>query len=123
MVEENDRKCEICEVFNPNEKIVEILKSKQLDDETVNQLADLFKTMANPTRIKIIYSLRQRELCVCDITEILGMSPSAVSHQLRVLRNMKLVKYRKEGRSVYYSLNDDHVLALFTQGLEHVLED
>ena len=118
-----DRECEVCEVFNPNKKIVEILKSKQLDDQIINKLADLFKTMSNPTRIKIIYSLREKELCVCDLTEILDMSPSAVSHQLRVLRNMNLVKYRKEGRSVYYSLNDNHVLCLFTQGLEHVLED
>ena len=118
-----DRECEVCEVFNPNKKIVEILKSKQLDDQTSNKLADLFKAMSNPTRIKIIYSLREKELCVCDLTEILEMSSSAVSHQLRVLRNMNLVKYRKEGRSVYYSLNDDHVLCLFTQGLEHVLED
>jgi DNA-binding transcriptional ArsR family regulator len=120
---DEDKICDVCDIFNPNEKIVDILKSKQLDNQTVNQLAELFKVMGNPTRIKIIYSLRKRELCVCDITEILGMSPSAVSHQLRVLRNMNLVKYRKEGRSVYYSLDDDHVLCLFSQGLEHVMED
>mgnify|MGYP006276566297 CR=1 FL=1 len=123
MTTDKEKKCDVCDIFNPSEKIVEILKSKQLGNKTAKELAELFKTMGNPTRIKIIYSLRERELCVCDLTEILDMSPSAVSHQLRVLRNMNLVKYRKEGRSVYYSLDDDHVLCLFSQGLEHVLED
>ena len=120
---DKEQKCDVCDIFNPNDKIVDILKSKQLNNQTANELAELFKTMGNPTRIKIIYSLRERELCVCDLTEILDMSASAVSHQLRVLRNMNLVKYRKEGRSVYYSLDDDHVLCLFSQGLEHVLEE
>nr|WP_226984226.1 metalloregulator ArsR/SmtB family transcription factor [Halothermothrix orenii] len=100
-----------------------MLKDTQINDEIINRLAELFKTMSDPTRVKIIYALRERELCVCDISELLNMSPSAVSHQLRVLRNMNLVKYRKEGRSVFYSLDDDHVLTLFSQGLEHVLEE
>lgn len=115
--------CDICEVFNPNNQVVELMKEKKLTDEVVYDLADLFKTMGDPTRIKILYALKERELCVCDLSELLDMSASAVSHQLRVLRNNKLVKYRKEGRSVYYSLDDDHVMCLFGQGLEHVLED
>ncbi|MDI3546459.1 MAG: ArsR family transcriptional regulator, lead/cadmium/zinc/bismuth-responsive transcriptional [Halanaerobiales bacterium] len=115
--------CDICEIFAPNKKIVELLKNEQLDEDIVRQLAEIFKTMGDPTRIKIINALRERELCVCDLSESLGMSPSAISHQLRVLRNTNLVKYRKEGRSVYYSLDDDHVLCLFGQGLKHVLED
>lgn len=78
-----------------------MLKDTQINDEIINRLAELFKTMSDPTRVKIIYALRERELCVCDISELLNMSPSAVSHQLRVLRNMNLVKYRKEGRSVF----------------------
>ncbi|PTX17538.1 ArsR/SmtB family transcription factor [Halanaerobium congolense] len=115
--------CDICEVFNPNNQVVKVMKEKTLDDDVVYDLAELFKTMGDPTRIKILYALKERELCVCDLSELLDMSSSAISHQLRVLRNNKLVKYRKEGRSVYYSLDDDHVMCLFGQGLEHVLED
>lgn len=115
--------CDICEVFNPDNQVVEMMKEKKLADDVVYELAELFKTMGDPTRIKILYALKERELCVCDLSELLDMSSSAISHQLRVLRNNKLVKYRKEGRSVYYSLDDDHVMCLFGQGLEHVLED
>lgn len=115
--------CDMCEVFNPDNQVVEMMKEKTLADDVVYDLAELFKTMGDPTRIKILYALKERELCVCDLSELLDMSSSAVSHQLRVLRNNKLVKYRKEGRSVYYSLDDDHVMCLFGQGLEHVLED
>ena len=114
--------CDVCEVFNPNQEVVELMKEQKLDDEVVFDLADIFKTIGDPTRIKILYALKERELCVCDLSELLNMSSSAISHQLRVLRNNKLVKYRKEGRSVYYSLDDSHVLSLFRQGLEHVLE-
>jgi len=115
--------CDICEVFNPDNQVVKVMKEKTLADDVVYDLAELFKTMGDPTRIKILYALKERELCVCDLSELLDMSSSAISHQLRVLRNNKLVKYRKEGRSVYYSLDDDHVMCLFGQGLEHVLED
>ena len=114
--------CDICEVFNPNNQVVKVMKEKTLADDVVYDLAEVFKTMGDPTRIKILYALKERELCVCDLSELLDMSSSAISHQLRVLRNNKLVKYRKEGRSVYYSLDDDHVMCLFGQGLEHVLE-
>jgi len=115
--------CDICEVFNPDNQVVKVMKEKTLADDVVYDLAELFKTVGDPTRIKILYALKERELCVCDLSELLDMSSSAISHQLRVLRNNKLVKYRKEGRSVYYSLDDDHVMCLFGQGLEHVLED
>mgnify|MGYP006282227397 FL=1 len=115
--------CDICEVFNPDNQVVEMMKENTLTDDVVYDLAELFKTMGDPTRIKILYALKERELCVCDLSELLDMSSSAISHQLRVLRTNKLVKYRKEGRSVYYSLDDDHVMCLFGQGLEHVLED
>ena len=115
--------CDICEVFNPDNQVVEMMKKKNLADDVVYDLAEIFKTMGDPTRIKILYALKERELCVCDLSELLDMSSSAISHQLRILRNNKLVKYRKEGRSVYYSLDDDHVMCLFGQGLEHVVED
>ncbi len=94
---------------------------RQISEETYHHLAEIFKTLGDSTRIKIIHALAQSELCVCDLTELLGMTQSAVSHQLRVLRNSRLVKYRKEGRTVFYSLDDDHILLLFQQGLDHVL--
>lgn len=120
---ENEKICDICEVFDPDNEVVKVMKEKTLKNEVVYDLAELFKTMGDPTRIKILYALKERELCVCDLSELLDMSSSAISHQLRILRNNKLVKYRKEGRSVYYSLDDNHVMCLFGQGLEHVLED
>lgn len=115
--------CDICEIFNPNKQVIKLMEEKKLEQNIVHDLAELFKTMGDPTRIKILYALKESELCVCDLSELLNMSSSAISHQLRVLRNNKLVKYRKEGRSVYYSLDDDHIMCLFGQGLEHVLED
>jgi DNA-binding transcriptional ArsR family regulator len=115
--------CDVCEVFNPDKQVVEIMKDNKLKEDVIYELAELFKTIGDPTRIKILYALKERELCVCDLSELLEMSPSAISHQLRVLRNNKLVKFRKEGRSVYYSLDDDHVICLFSQGLQHVLEE
>jgi ArsR family transcriptional regulator len=90
--------------------------------ETYQFLAETFKALADPTRVGIIHILDGRELCVCDIQEILGMTQSAVSHQLRVLRNLRLVKYRKAGRSVFYSLDDKHISNMFLQCLEHVEE-
>jgi DNA-binding transcriptional ArsR family regulator len=122
-MKEQKNLCDICEVFNPNKEIVEIMKDNKLEEDVVYELAEIFKTIGDPTRIKILYALKERELCVCDLSELLEMSSSAISHQLRVLRNNKLVKFRKEGRSVYYSLDDDHVLGLFGQGLQHVLEN
>ncbi len=115
--------CDVCEVFNPNQQLVELMKGSILDEDVVYDLAELFKTIGDPTRIKILYALKERELCVCDLSELLDMSASAISHQLRVLRTNSLVKFRKEGRSVIYSLDDEHVLCLFGQGLQHVMEE
>mgnify|MGYP005840414163 CR=1 FL=1 len=100
----------------------EIAQAQQeiLPEETVYRLAETFKVLGDPTRIKIINALLKRELCVCDLAALLSMGQSAISHQLRVLRNLRLVKFRKEGKVVYYSLDDDHILSLFKQGLEHV---
>ncbi|MGA9188200.1 MAG: metalloregulator ArsR/SmtB family transcription factor, partial [Methanosarcina sp.] len=81
-----------------------------------------FKALGDPTRVKILFSLMTRELCVCDLTAVIGVSDSAVSHQLRVLRTLRLVKFRREGKILYYSLADDHIERLFAQGLEHVTE-
>lgn len=91
-----------------------------LDGLTATHLADTFKALADPTRVRIISVLAQTELCVCDLAATLGMSQSAVSHQLRLMRRMRLVKNRKQGRMVYYSLDDDHICDLFQRGLEHI---
>lgn len=122
-MEEQVRADDVCEVFNPDKEVVEMMKDKVLSEEVVCELAEIFKTIGDPTRIKILYALKERELCVCELSELLSMSSSAISHQLRILRANKLVKNRKEGRSVYYTLDDDHVLSLFVQGLQHVMED
>jgi ArsR family transcriptional regulator, lead/cadmium/zinc/bismuth-responsive transcriptional repressor len=84
------------------------------------QLADLFGTLADPTRVRLIAALAEGELCVCDLAATLGLSQSAVSHQLRLLRHLSLVRTRRVGRVIYYALDDDHVLGLFRQGLDHV---
>jgi len=91
-----------------------------LDSPTAAHLADTFKALADPTRVRIISILAQTELCVCDLAATLNMTQSAVSHQLRLLRQMRLVKYRKAGRMAYYSLDDDHIRDLFQRGLEHI---
>jgi len=85
-------------------------------------LAETFKAMGDPSRTKIIYALSLEELCVGDIAALLEISPSAVSHQLRILRNLKLVKFRREGQITYYSLDDDHIKNLFEEGLKHVAD-
>ena len=99
---------------------VDAIKRERLTDENVMNLSQIFKALGYPTRLKIIDSLSREELCVCDIADLLEMNQSAISHQLRVLRNLRLVKYRKEGKSAIYSLDDNHVLGLFKQGLEHI---
>lgn len=114
-------KCaDICEENIIHRENVKIVKDKSLSEEEVLHLSELFKALSDSTRIKILHALSIKELCVCDISNIVGMSQSAISHQLRLLRNMRLVKYRKEGKVVYYSLNDNHVVNIFGQGIEHV---
>ena len=85
-------------------------------------MAELFKVFGDSTRIRILYVLFEAEMCVCDIAQLLGMTQSAISHQLQVLKKSKLVKYRREGKTVFYSLADDHVRAMLDQGMEHVTE-
>jgi len=93
-----------------------------LADGIAEELAEMFKVLGDPTRVKIVHALSVENLCVCDISTLLEISQSAVSHQLRVLRNLKVVKGRKKGRNVFYSLVDEHVMRLFREGLEHVQE-
>lgn len=96
------------------------VKERLVDDATASELADLFKALGDQTRIRIIHALLQSELCVHDLTEVLEMGQSAVSHQLRLLRNMRIVKRRKVGKTVYYSLDDDHVEQLIRLTLQHL---
>lgn len=91
-------------------------------DEELSILSDIFKILSDNTRLRIICSLVNKELCVCDICEVVGLGQSAISHQLRVLRAASLVKYRKEGKMVYYSLDDHHILNCITQIMEHINE-
>lgn len=113
----------ICSTSHINENLVTEIKAFLPKEEILFDLADFFKVFGDSTRIKIIYLLLKSEMCVCDIAEILSMSQSAISHQLRTLRDAKLVKYRKEGKTVFYSLDDDHVKNVIEQGYSHVTHD
>ncbi len=113
---------DICECTVIHEDKVELVKSKMLDDDKIIDLAELFKVFGDFTRMKIICALLQDELCVCDIACIIHSTISAVSHQLRILKQAKLVKYRKVGKVVYYSLDDHHVYDIFQKGCEHIEE-
>ena len=93
-----------------------------MEDETLYRLAELFKVFGDPTRIRILYTLFGQELCVQDIANKLSMTQSAISHQLRVLKQMKLVKNRREGKTVFYSLADRHIQSIISQGMEHITE-
>lgn len=102
---------------------VDKVRGIMLPDEKMSVLAEFFKVFGDATRIKILYALSHEEMCVCDISMLLDMSQSAISHQLKVLRHGRLVKQRKDGKVVYYSLNDDHISKVLGQGLEHILEE
>jgi len=123
MIRKPRSKDSVCEVFYVNKKKVNAVKKMLKPDETIIKLAQTFRVLGDPTRTKIIFALAKEELCVCDIATLLGISQSATSHQLRVLRNMNLVKYRKDERIVYYSLDDAHIKNLFDEGLRHVEEE
>lgn len=111
-----------CDVTVIHEDVVaEVSKSMPPEEELFN-LAEFFKVFGDTTRIRILSALFHAEMCVCDIAHLLDMSQSAISHQLRVLKQAKLVRFRKEGRVVYYSLDDDHVKAIFDQGYQHIQE-
>lgn len=114
--EEGDT-CEVL-VFDP--KRVSEAKTRLPSDRNVEEVAGLYQCLGQATRVRILHSLFVGELCVCDLAQILGLSVSAVSHQLRILRSHRLVKYRRDGKMAYYSIDDDHVKTLFALGLEHV---
>lgn len=111
---------EFCKCNEIHNDIVCKVEENMISEETSVALAEFFKVLGDSTRIKILYALSVNEMCVCDISNLLNISQSAVSHQLRVLRTARLVKYRKEGKVVYYSLDDEHVENVFRQGLDHI---
>lgn len=111
-----------CEHLFIHTSAVEEVKASLPTDEILSDLSDLFKLFGDTTRIKILYLLFERELCVCDIAALLNMTQSAISHQLKTLKNSKLVKYRREGKVVFYSLADNHVRSIIAQGMDHLTE-
>lgn len=118
----DNQEIERCGFLCVHEHTVEQVLSEMPSDETLYDLAELFKVFGDSTRVKILYALFEAELCVCDIAQLLGMSQSAISHQLQVLKKSKLVKYRRKGKTVFYSLADSHVRTILGQGMEHVTE-
>ncbi len=113
---------EVCQGNNVHQDVVNQVTQQLPDEELVKDIAEFFKILGDPTRIRIINILFIKEMCVCDISEIMGMNQSAISHQLKTLKQANLVKYRKEGKSVYYSLSDEHVIQIFDQGMIHIKE-
>ena len=117
-----DNGTELCSEQCIHKDVIEKVNEIMPDEDIVFDLAELFKVFGDSTRLKILCVLLESEMCVCDIAELLNMSFSAISHQLRVLKQSKLVKYRREGKTVIYSLSDDHVRSIIDQGLEHIEE-
>lgn len=113
---------EKCSIDCIHEEVLKKVKACLPQEETLYDLAELFKVFGDTTRVKILCALFESEMCVCDIANLLNMTQSAVSHQLRVLKSARLVKYRRDGKVVYYSLCDEHVIHIFNEGLNHVQE-
>lgn len=113
---------ECCETFQVHGDIVDAVRNHMPEDELLDSISDTFKVFGDKTRIKILYVLHASELCVCDIAQLLDMNQSAISHQLRVLKQAKLIKSRREGKSVFYSLDDSHVRTILSMGMEHAME-
>lgn len=111
-----------CDYLHAHEEIIAKVNEKMPDDEVLYDLAELFKIFGDSTRIKILYVLFESEMCVCDIAQLLNMTQSAISHHLRSLKQSKLVKYRREGKTIFYSLADNHVYTIINQGMEHIAE-
>ena len=112
--------CEACQI---HEDVVKAVTDHMPDEDQLYDLAEVFKVFGDSTRIRILFVLFEAEVCVCDLAAALSMTQSAISHQLRILKQNKLVKCRREGKSVFYSLADDHVRSIIAQGREHIEED
>ena len=118
----SNKQAPCCGYMHLHEEGIQRVNQEMPEEETLFDLAELFKVFGDSTRIRILYALFQSEMCVCDIAQLLGMTQSAISHQLQTLKKSKLVKYRRQGKTVFYSLADAHVRAIIGQGMEHVTE-
>lgn len=116
----NDVEC--CDFYQVHEDVVKSVTDKMPDEDQLYDLAEIFKVFGDSTRIKILYVLFESEMCVCDIAQLLNMNQSAISHQLKILKQNRLVKNRREGKSVFYSLADSHVKTILSQGMDHISE-
>lgn len=112
----------ICSENETHSNIIDSIVGDMPDENVLCELAEFFRVFGDSTRIRILYALSKAEMCVCDIAELLNISQSAVSHQLQVLRSKRLVKYRREGKTVFYSLNDEHIFSIIGQGIDHIKE-
>ncbi len=113
---------ECCDFIHAHEDIVEQVRQRMPGEDALYDLTELFRIFGDSTRVRILYVLLESEMCVCDLAMLLGMTQSAISHQLRALKNARLVRSRREGKTVFYALADDHVKTILDQGLEHVAE-
>lgn len=113
---------ECCDMVQVHEELVEAVHRRMPDEDELYDLAELFKVFGDSTRIRILYVLFEEELCVCDIAQTLNMTQSAISHQLKILKQSRLIKNRREGKQVFYSLADSHVRTIIAQGREHIEE-
>ena len=118
----HDHSSECCEAVEVHEDLLKIVREKLPAEESLMDLVELFKVFGDSTRIRILFVLFEAEVCVCDLAEALSMTQSAISHQLSILKRNKLVKSRREGKSMFYSLADDHVRTIVSQGMEHIEE-
>ena len=112
-----------CEFLHAHEATVEKVRKMIPDETLLYELAEFYRIFGDSTRIRILYALFESEMCVCDVASLLSMTVSAISHQLRILKSAKLVSYRREGKTVFYSLADDHVRTILGQGMSHLSED
>jgi ArsR family transcriptional regulator len=119
---EISQKSEVCECDHVHAEVVAHVREMMEDTEVLYALSDFLKVMSDSTRIRIMAELDSEEMCVCDLSELLGMTKSAISHQLKILKDAKLVKYRRDGKNVYYTLKDEHVKTILEMGIEHIKE-
>lgn len=119
----HDSELECCEEIKVHKDLLKVVNDTMPEENELYDLAELFKVFGDSTRIRILYVLFEAEVCVCDLAEALNMTQSAISHQLKILKQNKLVKSRRSGKSIFYSLADDHVKTIIAQGVEHIKED
>ncbi len=122
-IEMEELTLELCEATEIHEDLLKVVRDTMPEETELYDLAELFKVFGDSTRIRILFVLFEAQVCVCDLAQALGMTQSAISHQLRILKQNKLVKSRREGKSVFYSLADDHVRTIIEMGREHIEED